>query len=45
MCTNVESSQVLAVLVEGVVVELGELLCVVLSSFRLPKSYSESYQR
>lgn len=42
MCTNVESSQVLAVLVEGVVVELGELLCVVLSSFRLPKSYSKN---
>lgn len=31
MSTNVEGGQVLSVLVEGVVVELGELLCVSLS--------------
>ena len=32
--TNVEGSQVFAIPIEGVVVELGELLCVVLSSSR-----------
>ena len=38
MSTNVEGSQVRAVLVEGVVVEFGKLLCVSLSSSR-PSRY------
>ena len=38
MPTNVESSQVLAILVEGMVVEFGKLLCVSFSSSR-PAEY------